>query len=106
MVFLIIAGRLIGRVDVRVILATGLGLVGLSLWQMTAYSPQMDEWPIIAAALVQGAGLGFIYVPLSTAAFSTLSGALRPEGSGIFSLLRNIGGSIGISASVTMLSQN
>jgi len=45
-------------------------------------------------------------VPLSTIAFSILAPALRAEGSGIFSLLRNIGGSIGISASVALLSQN
>ncbi|MGH7003764.1 MAG: hypothetical protein ACREIP_07435 [Alphaproteobacteria bacterium] len=73
---------------------------------MAGYSPGIDEWPIISAGLVQGAGLGFVFVPLSTVAFSTLAPALRAEGSGIFSLLRNIGGSIGISASVALLSQN
>jgi DHA2 family multidrug resistance protein len=66
----------------------------------------MDKWPVIIAGFIQGAGMGFLYVPLSTVAFSTLSPALRAEGSGIFSLLRNIGGSIGISATVAFLSQN
>jgi len=106
MIFMIVAGRIIGRVDVRIILSLGLLMIGLSLGMMTEYSPQMDDMPVIVAGLLQGAGLGFLYVPLSTVAFSTLSPALRAEGSGIFSLLRNIGGSIGISASVALLSQN
>ena len=106
MVFMIIVGRLLGRIDVRIILSLGLLMIGLSLGMMTEYSPQMDRWPVIIAGLLQGAGLGFLFVPLSTVAFSTLSPSLRAEGSGIFSLLRNIGGSIGISASVALLSQN
>jgi DHA2 family multidrug resistance protein len=106
MIFMIVAGRIIGRVDVRIILSLGLLMIGISLGMMTGFSPQMDQWTVIVAGLLQGAGLGFLYVPLSTVAFSTLSPALRAEGSGIFSLLRNIGGSIGISASVAMLSQN
>jgi MFS transporter, DHA2 family, multidrug resistance protein len=106
MIFMIIAGRIIGRVDIRVILSFGLLMIGLSLGMMTEYSTQMDKWPVIIAGFIQGAGMGFLYVPLSTVAFSTLSPALRAEGSGIFSLLRNIGGSIGISATVAFLSQN
>ncbi|MCW5772754.1 MAG: DHA2 family efflux MFS transporter permease subunit [Rhodospirillaceae bacterium] len=106
MIFMMIVGRLIGRVDTRIILTIGLGLIGLSLAQMTEYSPTMDETPIIIAGLVQGAGLGFLFVPLSAAAFSTLPSKLRAEGSGIFSLLRNIGGSLGISVTVAMLSRN
>ena len=106
MIFMIIAGHIIGRIDIRVILSLGLLMTGLSLGMMTEFSTGMDQWPIIISGFIQGAGMGFLYVPLSTAAFSTLSPALRAEGSGIFSLLRNIGGSIGISASVALLSQN
>jgi MFS transporter, DHA2 family, multidrug resistance protein len=106
MICMIIVGRLIGRVDIRLLLTLGLSLVALSLWEMAGYSPGMDDWPVIWAGLLQGAGLGFVFVPLSTIAFSTLPPVLRAEGSGIFSLLRNIGGSIGISASVALLSQN
>ena len=106
MIFMIIAGRLIGRIDIRVILCLGLLMIGLSLGMMTGFSTQMDDTPVIVSGLIQGAGMGFLYVPLSTAAFSTLTPSLRAEGSGIFSLLRNIGGSVGISASVAFLSQN
>jgi len=56
--------------------------------------------------LTQGAGLGFVFVPLSTVAFATLPAELRTEGSGIFSLLRNIGRQLGISVVETMLDRN
>jgi MFS transporter, DHA2 family, multidrug resistance protein len=105
MIFMMICGRLIGRLDIRLIVIFGLGVTGLSMWQMTGYSPQMDWWPIVTAGLVQGAGLGFIFVPVSTAAFSTLPEHLRGEGTGVYSLLRNVGGSIGISISETMLAR-
>ncbi len=105
MILMLIVGRLIGRVDIRLILLAGLGVTAFSMWEMTGYSPEMDWRPIVVAGLVQGVGLGFIFVPLSTAAFSTLPQSLRTEGSAVFSLLRNIGGSIGISVSETLLAR-
>ena len=105
MICMILVGRLIGKVDVRLILAFGFIAMGFSLWEMTGYSPQMDRWPVIIAGLVQGVGLGFVIVPLSTAAFSSLAPALRTEGTALYSLMRNIGGSIGISVSETVLQQ-
>jgi DHA2 family multidrug resistance protein len=105
MAAMLLVGRLIGRVDIRVILLFGLAVTTFSLYQMTGYSLQMDWWPIIVAGVVQGVGLGFLFVPLSAAAFSTLDPALRADGAGIFSLLRNIGGSIGISMVETVEDQ-
>ena len=103
MIFMIVCGRVIGRIDIRLIVIVGLSVTALSMWEMTQYSPQMSWEPIVEAGLVQGAGLGFIFVPVSTAAFSTLPETLRGEGTGVFSLLRNVGGSIGISISETLL---
>ena len=102
MIALLAVGRLIGRVDVRWLLLAGLGITAFSLYQMTGYSLTMDWWPIVTAGIVQGVGLGFLFVPLSTAAFATLPATMRAEGAGIFSLVRNIGGSIGISMVVTL----
>jgi DHA2 family multidrug resistance protein len=96
-------GRLITRVDVRLLLFTGLAITALSLYQMTGYSLAMDWRPIVVAGVVQGIGLGFLFVPLSTVAFATLDSRLRAEAAGIFSLVRNIGGSIGISVVATLL---
>ena len=95
-------GRLIGRVDVRLLLLFGLAVTTLSLYQMTGYSLEMDWQPIVSAGLIQGVGLGFLFVPLSTVAFATLDASYRAEGAGFFSLVRNIGGSIGISMVETL----
>ncbi len=106
MVFMMVAGRLLGRADIRLLLGIGISVTSLSLWEMAGYSPEMDAWPIILAGLTQGLGLAFVYVPLSTVAFSTLPSELRNEGTALFSLLRNIGGSIGISVVETMLDRS
>jgi MFS transporter, DHA2 family, multidrug resistance protein len=103
MVAMLAVGQLIGRIDIRLILAVGLGLTAFSLWQMTHYSLQMDSEPIVVAGIVQGVGLGFTFVPLSTVAFATLAPLVRTEAAAVFSLVRNMGGSIGISVVETML---
>jgi DHA2 family multidrug resistance protein len=102
MAAMLVVGRLITRVDIRLILFIGLAVTTYSLYQMTGYSLDMDWWPIVSAGIVQGIGLGFLFVPLSAVAFATLPSELRPEGAGIFSLVRNIGGSIGISMVETL----
>ncbi len=102
MVAMLAVGRLINRVDIRLLLLFGLVVTTFSLYMMTGYSLEMDWWPIVWAGVIQGVGLGFLFVPLSTVAFATLNPALRPEGAGIFSLVRNVGGSIGISMVETL----
>jgi DHA2 family multidrug resistance protein len=77
MIAMLLVGRLLSRIDIRLILLVGLGLTSYSLYQMTGYSLTMDWWPIILAGIVQGFGLGFLFVPLSAAAFSTLAPAMR-----------------------------
>jgi len=103
MLAMIIIGRLISRIDVRLLLLSGLAITTFSLYQMTQYALTMDWRPIVWVGVIQGIGLGFLFVPLSTVAFATLPSSLRAEGAGIFSLLRNVGGSIGISLVVTIL---
>ncbi len=103
---MLFAGRLVGRIDSRLIVAGGFGLTALSLWAMACYTPQLREWDIVWPGFLQGMGLGFCYVPLTTMTFSTLARHLRSEGTAIFSLLRNIGSSIGISAMQTLLTRN
>ena len=56
--------------------------------------------------MVQGIGLGFMFVPLSTITFATLPGHLRTQGTALFSLMRNIGSSIGISMVIFLLTRN
>ena len=106
MVAMILVARLVGRVDVRLIILTGLAVTVASMWQMTGFSLQMGMGPIITSGLLQGFGLGFVFTPLSTITFSTLPRNILTQGTAIFSLMRNIGGSIGISIVVALLAEN
>jgi DHA2 family multidrug resistance protein len=97
MLAMVVVGRLVHRIDVRAIMATGFALTAFALWQMTGITMQMDSSLVIVSGFIQGVGIGFTFVPLSTATFATLAPRLRNEGTPIYSLLRNIGGSVGIS---------
>jgi len=105
MIAMIIVGRLVGRVDSRLLILTGLSLAGVSLWEMADFTTDVSEWTIIRTGVVQGLGLGFIFVPLSALAFSTLAPELRTEAAGMFSLMRNIGSSIGVSVVTSLLTR-
>ncbi len=102
---MLVVGRLSGRVDVRLQLLAGLSLTAISQWEMTYFDLDISGWDIVRTGIVQGLGLGFLFVPLSTVTFSTLSPALRNEGTALYSLIRNIGMSIGISIVITMLAR-
>jgi DHA2 family multidrug resistance protein len=99
-------GKLIGRVDTRILLGVGLGLTAWSFYAMTGWTPDVSRMTIVAVGVVQGIGLGFLFVPLSTVTLSTLSPERRAEGAGLYSLSRNIGSSIGISVVNSLLTQN
>src|SRR6202035_2099227 len=101
-----IVGRLMGKVDTRLIIAVGFSLAAVSSWQMTGFDVQMDASMVVWSGILQGLGTGFVYVPLAAATFATLAPALRNEGTAIFNLIRNLGSSIGISVVNTLLTRN
>lgn len=103
---MIIVGRLSGKIDPRYLIGFGLVLTDYSLWLMTLFNTDISSYDIISSGVIQGLGLGFIFVPLSTLTFSTLPTQYRNDGTSLFSLLRNIGSSIGISIVMTKLAQN
>jgi len=105
MIAMMAVGKLSGKVDSRYLIFIGLLLIAYSLWEMTLFTTDMGRWDIIRTGVIQGLGLGCVFVPLSTIAFSTLDSHYRNEGTSLFSLLRNIGSSIGISLVITYLSQ-
>jgi DHA2 family multidrug resistance protein len=106
MATMMVVGRLIGRVDTRILLAFGLALTGWGLYQMTGWTPDVSQATIIGNGMIQGAGLGFLFVPLSAVTLSTLAPEHRTEGAGLYNLSRNIGSSIGISAVTSLLTEN
>jgi DHA2 family multidrug resistance protein len=103
MVAMFVVGRLVGKIDTRAIVLFGLSLMAYSLWQMTQFTADVGLYEIVYTGVWQGVGLGFIFVPLSAAAFATLPQRYRNEGTAMFSLVRNVGSSIGISIVVTIL---
>jgi DHA2 family multidrug resistance protein len=106
MASMLVVGRLTGRLDIRVLLGIGLGLTAWSFYAMTGWTPDVSQTEIVAVGLVQGAGLGFLFVPLSAATLATLPGEQRTEGAGLYNLARNIGSSLGISVVNALLITN
>jgi DHA2 family multidrug resistance protein len=106
MAAMMMVGRLVGRVDTRVLLATGLGLTAWSFYAMTGWTPAVSQTTIIGVGIIQGIGLGFLFVPLSVVTLSTLPTERMTEGTALFTLVRNIGSSVGISIVGSLLTKN
>jgi DHA2 family multidrug resistance protein len=106
LVAMLIVTPLMGKIDTRLIIAAGFGLTAFSLWQMTGFYLQMDTPLVVWSGLAQGLGTGFVYVPLAAVTFATLSPQFRNEGTALFSLVRNVGSSVGISVVETLLTRN
>ena len=84
-------GQLIGRLDTRLLLGIGLALTAWAMWDMTGWTPNVSIWTVGVNGVIQGAGLGFLFVPLSTTTLATLGPEHRTEGAGLFNLARNLG---------------
>jgi DHA2 family multidrug resistance protein len=106
MAAMLIVGRLVGRLDTRLLLGIGLAITAWSFYAMTGWTPDISQREIIFVGVIQGAGLGFLFVPLSSATLATLPPELRTEGAGIYNLARNIGSSVGISVVTSLLTEN
>jgi DHA2 family multidrug resistance protein len=103
---MLIVGRLTGQLDTRLLLGIGLGLTAWSFYAMTGWTPDISQKTIVVVGVIQGIGLGFIFVPLSVVTLSTLPATARAEGAGLYSLSRNIGSSVGISVVNSLLTRN
>lgn len=106
MVAMLLVGRLMSVVDTKYLLLVGLGLTAVALHQMSQFTPDISQGTIIWTGLIQGFGLGFVFVPLSTVTFATLAADLRTQGTGFYSLVRNVGSSVGISVTTFLLTRN
>jgi DHA2 family multidrug resistance protein len=106
LISMLMAGRLVGMVDLRILVAAGLGLMGWSLHMMTGFAIEMGPGPVVWSGLVQGLGLGLVFVTMQSLAFATLAPAMRTHAASLLNLSRNIGGSIGISLVTTLLARN
>ena len=105
MAAMMISGRLAARTDPRKLMALGVVLVCWSFWEMTGWTPDVSEQRLILTIVVQGVGLGFVFIPLQVLAFATLAPELRTDGASLFALFRNIGAAIGVSITSTLLAR-
>ena len=103
---MIVVGRAMSRFDPRALLAFGFIVNAVALWQMTLFNLEMDSTLVIVSGVIQGFGLGFIFVPSNTLAFATLPASMRTDGSAIFTLVRSIGSAVGISVMQALFVNN
>jgi MFS transporter, DHA2 family, multidrug resistance protein len=103
---MMIVGRLTNKVDVRILMVVGFAIGAYGFWLPTQWSLEMGWQPVVWAGIFQGIGMGLLFVPLSLSCFGTLAPHLRNEGTAIYSLVRNIGGSIGISVAEAYLANS
>jgi DHA2 family multidrug resistance protein len=106
MVCMFVVGKLMGRIDTRVLLLIGLLLTAWAMYDMTGWTPNVSQWTIAVTGFIQGAGLGFLFVPLTTVTFATLAPEQRADATGLYNLSRNVGSSVGISVVSYLLIRN
>ncbi|MET0407552.1 MAG: DHA2 family efflux MFS transporter permease subunit, partial [Hyphomicrobium sp.] len=103
---MIVVASLIQHVDSRWLVFIGLTLSAAGTYATTRYNLDVDRFLIIAPTIVQGIGMGMIFVPLSTLAYQTLPRSASDQAASVFNIARTIGGSLGIAIGATVLTQS
>jgi DHA2 family multidrug resistance protein len=102
---MLLVGRLTTRLDPRILILVGLIFCTSAAYQMTGWSLYIDSSQVVWTGLLQGFGIGMIFVPLSTLAFATIPTTEMDQATGTFNLFRTMGASIGISIMSTILAR-
>lgn len=105
LIAMIAGGRLVNRVDPRTLIAFGLLCLAVSSWEMSRWTVDVGVWPLLWTNLLQGIGGGIILVPIQAIAFPSLAPEQRTEAASVFNLVRSVGSSIGVSATLTLFVQ-
>lgn len=100
---MMLIGRMLRIFEARYLILFGLVLTAVTLYQMTGFTADTPGRTIVILGLVQGFGMGFVFIPLSTVAFLTLSPQLRTDGTSMLTLVRNVASSVGISLVIANL---
>ena len=100
-----LVGRLVGKVRAKWMLYLGFSLLAVSSFMLSRINLQVAPMNVIWPSLVNGVAISFIFVPLTTATMSQLGQAQIGNASGLYNLMRNLGGSIGIAFVTTMLAR-
>ena len=97
--------KLMPKVQTRWIIAFGFTCLMLSMFYSATLTPQVDFTTLVLMRSAQSVGLGFLFVPLTTIAFATIPQHLNADASALFTMFRNVAGSIGISLSTAAITE-
>jgi MFS transporter, DHA2 family, multidrug resistance protein len=100
-----IVGHLIGKIDTRLMLGCGFGLLALSIYLLGDVNLGVSQSIFLWPNILNGCAFGLISAPLTTAAVATLRSEQISNATGIFNLMRNLGGAVGISVMTTLLAR-
>jgi len=100
-----VVGRLMVKVDMRLLIAAGLVLFALGSWQMTWITREYDFYELLVPQILRGVGMMFAMVPTNTIALGTLAPERVKNASGLFNLTRNLGGAVGLAVINSVLNQ-
>jgi MFS transporter, DHA2 family, multidrug resistance protein len=103
MIAIPLAGRLYNVVQPRILVMIGVVMVALSAYEMSRYTLDTSSHSVVAAIILQGFGFAMIFVPLTTVALASIPRFRMTDATGLNSLLRQIGGSLGLAAFATLL---
>ena len=98
-----IAGRMYNRIGPRVLVGAGLVVSGYSFWALSQLTTSVGFWDLFWPQLWQGVGFGLIFVALSTAALATVEKARMTAAAGLYNVVRQVAGSVGVAFSATQL---
>ncbi|MCK0209183.1 DHA2 family efflux MFS transporter permease subunit [Starkeya koreensis] len=98
-----IAGRLMGKVDPRAMIAFGFGAFAVGTWQVTGLTKDWDFWELLVPQILRGVGIMMAMIPVNNISLGTLPPAQLKNASGLFNLMRNLGGAVGLALINTVL---
>ena len=102
---LLLAGRLVTRIDQRWLLAGGCALNAVATYAMATLTLEVDYWALAWPRFVQGVGVGLIFVPLNTVSLATIAREKMGNATAALNVVRNLGGAIGVAVMTTLLAR-
>ncbi len=103
---MILGGRLLDRIEPRVLMVGGLLLIAWGGWDMAGWTASVGNEAVVVNGIISGFGMGLLYSPLFTVSFATLKSELRVEATGLFQLMRNVGSSVSVAVFLTLFVRN
>jgi DHA2 family multidrug resistance protein len=100
---MVFAGRLAMRMDPRILMTVGFVCLEWSTWEMSNWTPDISASWLTFTTIIQGIGMGLLFVPMNLVSFATLPAIFRTDGSALVNLVRNVGSAVGVSITTTVL---